>query len=153
MKQDPNERILSTAEKAEEKLLNLSNKNLNGTKPYPRHIINLIDKILEKEELLIRNEIVEMKKSLQDNESGEEFNGYREDGFSGGTYTQDVQILAAEFERGCNYLNKVKIRRKEIERNKFTGLCSICEHKIPIGRLVAVPVTKKCCRCKNGEKK
>lgn len=63
--------------------------------------------------------------------------------------------MREETSRSLSEANKmVRLINEALQRMedcKYDGICIKCRRPIPKERLFAVPVTKKCCACKNGD--
>jgi len=65
--------------------------------------------------------------------------------------SSDISLLE---DRLAKYLEKLEKRYLLFLRSPENYLkCEACGEKIPIERLINVPVTRQCCKCKNHKKK
>ena len=57
-------------------------------------------------------------------------------------------LVEAALRESKQKLSELEIAKNHIKTNYF-GICEICKHKIPFGRIMLRPQSRKCVKCSN----
>ena len=68
--------------------------------------------------------------------------------FEGGGISYERELVCLQIEKMKKYLRAIENALRMINKNDGYGICEKCGRPIPFKRLLAVPITKKCIKCK-----